>query len=115
MTHCAQRHGCVARRSRSQGVSYNQKFPREKWLQRRPSMPPVHVVSAVPPQSTTPATAEASLSNPAGGTERTHGEPRGTPAWRGFRGLSYLTVGATYLLIVMGAIVRASGSGLGCP
>jgi heme A synthase len=33
----------------------------------------------------------------------------------GLRALSWGTVAATYLLIVMGAIVRASGSGLGCP
>ena len=32
-----------------------------------------------------------------------------------FRAFSYLAVGATYLLIIMGAVVRASGSGLGCP
>jgi heme A synthase len=34
---------------------------------------------------------------------------------RAFRTVAYAAVVSTYLLIVMGAIVRASGSGLGCP
>ena len=32
-----------------------------------------------------------------------------------FRRVAYSAVAATYLLVVMGAIVRATGSGLGCP
>src|SRR5438045_9693251 len=32
-----------------------------------------------------------------------------------FRRLAWATAAATYLLIVMGAVVRVTGSGLGCP
>src|SRR5437867_476288 len=42
-------------------------------------------------------------------------EVRELDSWRRLRVASYATVGATYLLIIMGAVVRASGSGLGCP
>src|SRR5438034_6165980 len=34
---------------------------------------------------------------------------------RGYQALAALTVAGTYLLIVFGAIVRVTGSGLGCP
>jgi cytochrome c oxidase assembly protein subunit 15 len=34
---------------------------------------------------------------------------------RGFRRLAWITVGAVYFLILVGGIVRASGSGMGCP
>src|SRR5437762_4549633 len=37
----------------------------------------------------------------------------GTERW--FRRLAWATAAATYLLIVMGAVVRVTGSGLGCP
>jgi heme A synthase len=37
------------------------------------------------------------------------------PVHAAFRWVSYATVVSTYLLIVLGAFVRASGSGLGCP
>lgn len=46
------------------------------------------------------------------------GSPGGSTGARGARSLrwvSYSAVAATYLLIVMGAVVRVSGSGLGCP
>ena len=32
-----------------------------------------------------------------------------------FERLAFLTAGATYLLVVLGAIVRSTGSGMGCP
>ena len=73
---------------------------------------------------------------PPRGTDVSHGERlnghltapyRGNPApppsavevaprsHEAFRWVSYAAVGCTYLLIVLGAFVRASGSGLGCP
>ena len=39
-------------------------------------------------------------------------EPRNVP---GYQKLSAFTVVATYALIVIGGIVRVTGSGLGCP
>ena len=41
--------------------------------------------------------------------------PAHRDGWVRLRFASYLTVGVTYLLIIMGAVVRVSGSGLGCP
>ncbi|TMF52344.1 MAG: protoheme IX farnesyltransferase, partial [Chloroflexi bacterium] len=34
---------------------------------------------------------------------------------KGFRALSVATAVATYALVVLGGVVRVSGSGLGCP
>lgn len=41
--------------------------------------------------------------------------PRATPLSRSFAVLATLTTAATYLLIVLGGTVRATGSGLACP
>src|SRR5437870_9805823 len=45
----------------------------------------------------------------------THQPDRPTRSHPGLRWLALATVAATYLLIVVGGLVRASGSGLGCP
>ena len=55
------------------------------------------------------------MSSPSGaGPASASPEPVGRAPGR-FRWLVVATVAATYLLIVIGAVVRVTGSGLGCP
>ncbi len=41
--------------------------------------------------------------------------PNDTPALRRYRQLAWITIAAVYFLILVGASVRASGAGMGCP
>src|SRR5207237_6083152 len=51
----------------------------------------------------------------AGAERQRPSTPEPDSGMKGFRALSVATAVATYALVVLGGVVRVSGSGLGCP
>src|SRR5439155_11988088 len=79
--------------------------------------------SGRPPRRRRPTTSRASRRSAAAGRCATFAgaclprpsTPEPPKAMKGFRALSVAAAVATYALVVLGGVVRVSGSGLGCP
>lgn len=81
-------------------------------MRQRPSVSPTQAERASHPGRVTTA---SDVAAPRPGPDAWHGPSANRDEWRRLRVVAYLTVGVTYLLIIAGAVVRVSGSGLGCP